>query len=270
MSIFWPVRLPRRHSDRRHCHQRVGIKARSVSNIFQHFPTSSAQSINHPSSTTSCFRWLPFAETVLQMVSELPSPKDAAPQRLPVLCPKWHLGLWWELVGVDGLCCGNTFWDTRQTYILQKSSTCIGGCIFRENNRAHYPTCTYPSYLFLSTVSLSTWHMQYQGLRPRRPRRHRRPRGVWKKATPRGLRWCTWPSFWPRIWRTWCSQDRRVAGWQDDSLMFMQVIGLHQIQQQQTRNHNQPLAKNQLQHAATTCKAIQQQDLEFIRASASA
>lgn len=118
-----------------------------------------------------------------------------------------------------------------------------------------------------TTVSLSTWHMQYQGLRPRRPRRHRRPRGVWKKATPRGLRWCTWPSFWPRIWRTWCSQDRRVAGWQDDSLMFMQVIGLHQIQQQ-TRNHNQPLAKNQLQHAATTCKAIQQQDLEFIRASA--
>eukprot|EP00434_Breviolum_minutum_P001663 symbB.v1.2.001470.t1/scaffold48.1/size388161/3 len=34
-------------------------------------------------------RWLPFAETVLQMVSELPSPKEAAPQRLPVLCPKW-------------------------------------------------------------------------------------------------------------------------------------------------------------------------------------
>ncbi len=49
--------------------------------------------------TLACFcykipivRWLPFAETVLQMVSELPSPKDAAPQRLPVLCPKWILG----------------------------------------------------------------------------------------------------------------------------------------------------------------------------------
>ena len=42
--------------------------------------------------TCDTSRWLPFAETVLQMVSELPSPKEAAPQRLPVLCPKWILG----------------------------------------------------------------------------------------------------------------------------------------------------------------------------------
>eukprot|EP00913_Durusdinium_trenchii_P027273 g25587.t1 len=34
-------------------------------------------------------RWLPFADSVLRMVSELPSPAEAAPQRLPVLCPKW-------------------------------------------------------------------------------------------------------------------------------------------------------------------------------------
>ena len=90
-----------RHSDRCHCNQRVGIKARSVSNIFHHFPTFSNifSAVHKPPSTTSCFRWLPFAETVLQMVSELPSPKDAAPQRLPVLCPKWHLG-WADCRGV--------------------------------------------------------------------------------------------------------------------------------------------------------------------------
>lgn len=128
------------------------------------------------------------------------------------------------MASVVGIC-GNTFWDTRQTYIYFKNLQHVLGVVSSEKTTEHTtPTSTYPSYLFLSTVSLSTWHMQYQGLRPRRPRRHRRPRGVWKKATPRGLRWCTWPSFWPRIWRTWCSQDRRVAGWQD-SLMFMQVFG---------------------------------------------
>ncbi|OLP84628.1 Ribosome assembly protein 1 [Symbiodinium microadriaticum] len=35
-------------------------------------------------------RWLPFADCILEMAtSHLPSPVDAAPHRLPVLCPKW-------------------------------------------------------------------------------------------------------------------------------------------------------------------------------------
>lgn len=37
-----------------------------------------------------CSRWLPFADCVLQMATnKLPSPCEAAPQRLPVLCPRW-------------------------------------------------------------------------------------------------------------------------------------------------------------------------------------
>lgn len=37
-----------------------------------------------------CSRWLPFADCVLQMAAEqLPSPPVAAPNRLPVLCPRW-------------------------------------------------------------------------------------------------------------------------------------------------------------------------------------
>lgn len=35
-------------------------------------------------------RWLPFADSVLEMaVEHLPSPRAAAPDRLPVLCPRW-------------------------------------------------------------------------------------------------------------------------------------------------------------------------------------
>ena len=148
-------------SDRRHCHQRVSIKAISA------FPTcsnhqSSVQSSSHQPPSTSCFRWLPFAETVLQMVSELPSPRDAAPQRLPVLCPKWHLGwadLRGALMGVDGLWWPKLIYFKISNiyvciyiynimiyiyiyiYILCNIMIYIYICMyllkFRENNRAH-------------------------------------------------------------------------------------------------------------------------------------
>ena len=38
-------------------------------------------------------RWLPFADAVLEMTAQrLPSPIEAAPSRLPVLCPRWFAG----------------------------------------------------------------------------------------------------------------------------------------------------------------------------------
>lgn len=47
-----------------------------------------------PNLTRDLFsKWMPFADAVLQMASEhLPSPIEAAPTRLPVLCPRWFAG----------------------------------------------------------------------------------------------------------------------------------------------------------------------------------